>query len=274
MLNQFSVNEGNAGSGGGGVSSVGLTAIGQLQVTGSPVTTTGVMGITLQPFDPTSASTNYQLFDDLGGYQKTTNEGLLQFWAIINGTATLQRGTLNTGESNRLGVDAIGPGQAAGAYALYMCGVQHLLIGSNSQSFSCAAYYASLPTAANNYEVTHGFSDNWPTTNNGVRILFSASLGNWQAVCSKAGVVTQVDTGIAPIAGNWTNLRTEIVAGGSFAIFYVDGVIGATIATNLPTATIGPINQQRNLAGTTLPVTNRMDWLNWKYSFTSARGTF
>lgn len=78
-----------------------------------------------------------------------------------------------------------------------------------------------------------------PTTQNVCAFRYIGGATNWGACCCDGnGVSTIVDTGIARDA----NMHTFLIlpnSDGSSIQFYIDGVLGATITTHVPTSNIG-----------------------------------
>lgn len=98
----------------------------------------------------------------------------------------------------------------------------------------------------NTVQVRHfiGFFDALPTNANppvepanGIyfRRTDAAAGGNWFAVTRNTNVETAVDTGIAADA---VDHEFKIIIRGSIIKFFIDGVLKATITTNIPTANL------------------------------------
>lgn len=78
-----------------------------------------------------------------------------------------------------------------------------------------------------------------PTTQNVCAFRYIGGATNWGAcVCDGLGTSTIVDTGIARDANMHTFLIVPNSNGTSIA-FYIDGVLGATITTHIPTTNVG-----------------------------------
>lgn len=86
---------------------------------------------------------------------------------------------------------------------------------------------------------------------NGFYWRYSAADGaNWQCVVANNGARTVVDSNVAVVANTLRN-REIICDGGGNVFFYIDGVLVATINTNLPTGTnrYGPNTSTLGTAG-------------------------
>lgn len=82
------------------------------------------------------------------------------------------------------------------------------------------------------------------TPNNGIYFTYSDNLnsGNWQIVCSKAGVGTTTTNTSTAAGTGYVNLGIIINAAGNSVEFTIDGSSVGTIATaNIPTAAISPL---------------------------------
>lgn len=226
--------------------------------------------------DPTATGYLITLFDDLNGYQTGTNVGPLQCWAITNGTGSAnQRDQPSSSETNRFGIQKLSGGSASGAYALLMANVQAIFLGSCAYSFSTAIQMVAVGVnAGNDYTTRVGYIDNWPTTNNCAYMTVDYSIAsdhNWKLVTKKGGTATVTDTGVAADT-NWHNIRVEINAAGTSVTGYIDGVLKATNATNIPNNTvIGPAVQHAWVSGSAINI--RHDWLLLKYQLSATRGT-
>ena len=100
---------------------------------------------------------------------------------------------------------------------------------------------------ADNYVVYFGFIDNMDTACgavtacqpiNGVffKIDRSLSLTNWMLVARTNNVQTSSDTGIAISTTVFQVLKIEVNEAGTLATASVDGVVGTTVASDIPTA--------------------------------------
>ena len=99
---------------------------------------------------------------------------------------------------------------------------------------------AVASVAANRYAIRSGFVS--VTVPNAIvqGICFEAqddeNGGRWQAICHD-GVETSVDTGIAVGTSTYFLLELEVNAAGTSVTFFIDGVLVATITTNIPSGT-------------------------------------
>lgn len=125
----------------------------------------------------------------------------------------------------------------------------------------------NIPTASDGTEtftVWAGINDGVGLGADGVSFRYSHTEhgGNWVAYCRSNGVETGsvVDTGVAAVhATNYRALEIEVNAAGTSAVFYIDSVLVATIATNIPTTAArvtGVIMAIAKTAGTTSRVFN------------------
>ncbi len=97
--------------------------------------------------------------------------------------------------------------------------------------------FPTLSDGTNTYTHRTGFIDvtNAESTDAAYfRYTHSVNGGRWQAVTRSNASETAADTCVAPVAGtaNSLDIRSD---GGSNVLFYIDGVLVATITTNIPT---------------------------------------
>lgn len=114
-------------------------------------------------------------------------------------------------------------------------------IGSGIISLNYVLKLTTLSAVANRYifQVGLGFS----TATNGIYFQYSDNVnsGNWQIVCTKAGVGTTTTNTSIPAVTGYVNLGITINAAGTSVGFFINGVLAGTIATaNIPTAAISP----------------------------------
>jgi hypothetical protein len=98
----------------------------------------------------------------------------------------------------------------------------------------------------------------------------SAAQATWLVSAEKASVTTSVDSGVTVNAGQWYQLRVKANGIAAPAQFFIDGVLVATIATNLPTVVL---NHSALIRGTVGVVSRNMllDYMAFQYAFSSAR---
>ncbi len=103
-----------------------------------------------------------------------------------------------------------------------------------------------------------GFKDfdgswsNLVTGGNAIVIRYShgTNSGKWQAgACG--GASSSVDLGVTVVANTWYWLEIDVAADGSEAKFYVNGALGGTLNTNMPTAALGYAVGTQKTLGTT-----------------------
>lgn len=95
---------------------------------------------------------------------------------------------------------------------------------------------------------------------------------NWQFVCTTAGTATKVDSGVVITAGQYYRLRFRAPAGDANVYAYVDGVLVATISTNVPRAVLlGLMCMGFKSVGTTSVNMLRMDWFDKTIVFPQRR---
>jgi len=121
-------------------------------------------------------------------------------------------------------------------------------LGSGSLNVNWVIDLTTLSAVANRYTVYIGLIDYTSAIansvpNDGVFFKYTDNVnsGNWQIVCVNGGVATTANTSTAAATG-FHNYGIQINAAGTSAAFTINGVTVANspVATNLPTANIGP----------------------------------
>lgn len=114
---------------------------------------------------------------------------------------------------------------------------QALVTGGGAVDVEWVVQVEALSTVAEEFDVLVGLA-NAVTSLTPVGVYFTYQrLGvgvNWLANAN-GGAATQVDTGVAVTTG-WVRLGIRVNTGATSVEFYIDGVLVATIATNVPTS--------------------------------------
>ncbi len=98
---------------------------------------------------------------------------------------------------------------------------------------------APLSDGADRYLVHVGFHDSLTAVaTDGCYFRYSDDIngGKWQAVCVSNGVETVADTNVLAAVSTVKKFRVVINPLATSAAFYIDGVLVATIATNIPSS--------------------------------------
>jgi hypothetical protein len=152
---------------------------------------------------------------------------------------------------------------------------QAYMIGSGSSlRLRFRALINTLSNGTETFTVRIGFIDS--ITGDGTDGLFfrythSVNGGRWESVARSGGSETASDTGVAPAAGVYQILDVSVNAAGTQCEFYIDNVLTATIATNVPSGSSNLTNIMAKIeksAGTT----SRYIAIDW-YDFLLTRTT-
>lgn len=164
----------------------------------------------------------------------------------------------------RAGTTTSGHAQIRGANNSFDVGAGRLRMGG----------YVQVPTLSdgtNRFYAGVGFKSFdgvWGTLATGNIIAFRyadhLNSAKWQAGCSDGSSSSTADTGITVNAGQWYWLEVDVAADGSEANFYVDGVLCATLNTNMPT---GAVNHHAAGILKTLGTTSRDVYLDYYYAY-------
>lgn len=147
---------------------------------------------------------------------------------------------------------------------------------TGSQPFNFAAGVATyrgrgqlgvLSDGTNTIVTRVGFIDSTladPTNGAFFRYVHSVNGGRWQAVTRSGGSETMADTGVTAAASVTCLFEVEVDASIPQAVFKIDGVVVATVATNIPTGSANPTGAglyvQRTLGAVLVPTA-----VSWDY---------
>ncbi len=128
------------------------------------------------------------------------------------------------------------------------------VLGGGQLTVNWVFNLVALSTVPNNYLTQLGIMDSNAAANqippiDGCFFSYTDGVngGKWQATCMSATVATTVDTGILANT-SYNNFGIIVNPAASSVGFYINQVLVATIATNIPTASISPgIFTTRNL---------------------------
>lgn len=114
----------------------------------------------------------------------------------------------------------------------------------------------TLSTAAEHFIVRNGYFDAVNLVNpivDGAYFRYEESVngGRWECRCVAASVETVLDSGVTVVAGTWYLLELEVNAAGTSVQFFINRVSVGSIATNVPTAGVGPVFGINKTIGTT-----------------------
>jgi hypothetical protein len=222
--------------------------------------------------DPTSTTPVIQTFDEFLPYnfEAGSNNPVGPLSLVFEGTAVAST-PVPSSEKNRIGIVQL-TSTSSSQYSGYVSALQPIVFGGAAHSMSGSFYVPSLPTSTNSYGIQFGFGDSFPSITNAAIIYFNYLNANWQAETYSNGTGTNyVDTGI-PVAIGWNNVRVDVNAAGTSVGYYVNGVLGTTITTNIPTLyPLGLFCLVICYSGATVNV--KSDWVEYNYQLATARGT-
>jgi hypothetical protein len=116
------------------------------------------------------------------------------------------------------------------------------VIGGNVQwRIFASAYIPTLSTVTETFVVSIGMARQLEADGNQARIAFvhdiATNATNWVARVTDGTAVTNVNTGVAISTTTLQRLEVRIAANGNTVEYFIDGVLSATITTNLPNNT-------------------------------------
>jgi hypothetical protein len=181
-----------------------------------------------------------------------------------------------TAGQRALGVLQMTTGTSTGIYALSM-GNDDLLAGFAELTYLTRVLMSAQPTVLQDYHAYFGFFDVFaagePVDGIFFKIDRTLSATNWVLVTSNNSVVTTSVTSVAISTTSFQKLLIDVNAAGTSVTGTINGVLAATITTNIP-STVGRYftlgMKVEKLAGTT-PITASLDYVKWCNIFTSTR---
>jgi len=188
---------------------------------------------------------DFDLFDDFFPALATTgNIGQLG-WVLTgtNGTATA---AYQASTTNKAGIIQVSTATANNAAASLNLGLNNLVPGQGRLAFETFFMVPTLGgTGAAALTLQPGFTDaaNAADAANGYYFEYAGTAAgtiNWACKTANASSRTTVTTGVAVNAGQWYKLSIAVASDNSQALFFIDGILVATITTTLPTVALGP----------------------------------
>jgi hypothetical protein len=134
---------------------------------------------------------------------------------------------------------------AAGSAAMHMSPGSHQFGGGTIYDWETILQVPTLSVDGVRFRVQAGFADNLDSgvldPTNAADFFYQDDVSlTWQARTASASSAssTIVDTGVAVVAGAWVNLRV-VVTSSTSVDYYINGVLVASIVTDIPTAVLG-----------------------------------
>jgi len=132
------------------------------------------------------------------------------------------------------GTTAVGYSSLISSYGFTAGGFQ---FGAGVYTLMADIALMDLSTVAEEFDVRFGWSDQYGPAIDGVYFQYDRNTSlNWSCVTANNSVRTLVDSGVVVAEDVWVRLKIVVNAAGTAAAFYINGVLVATITTNIPTA--------------------------------------
>jgi hypothetical protein len=213
--------------------------------------------------------------DFLPALATTGNIGQLG-WVLTgsNGTATTAYQAATT---NKSGVILISTAATNNAAASLNLGLNTLVPGQGRLSFEAFAMIPTLGgTGAAALTLQPGFTDAASAADaaNGYYFEYAGTAAgtiNWSCKTANASSRTTVSTSVAVNANQWYKLTIAVASDNSQALFYIDGVLVATITTTLPTVALGPNLKSFSGATNAAAKSFQVDYARTRFGRTAVR---
>lgn len=194
----------------------------------------------------------------------------------VNGTGAASTVVTTNQTSNNQGIIQHSTGTTATGRAAHNLNLSQAFFGGGVTTFESLIYIPTLATAGEDYRFRIGFGDTVDGNDQVDGVYFEYDRGvsaNWRAKTANNSSRTATDTGIAVAAGSWVKLSWVMNAAGTSCAYYVNGTLGATVTTNIPTTVArvsGPFLIISKIAGTTAR-TVLIDYFTNRTVFTTPR---
>jgi hypothetical protein len=219
-----------------------------------------------------NGTSQIQIIDDFISAGTTTGAIGQMGWTLSTGTATLQASTGSTRGIFRLNSTTANNGTGA-----IQLGVNHFLNTGGCIVYEARVQFAALGgAAAAGYTARFGLGDivaNADQTN-GIYFEYAGTAAgtiNWSLKTASASTRTTTSTAVAVAATTFYKLTWVLNSAGTSVGFYINNNFIANIATNIPTAAIGPIVQITTNAANVAAKTCDVDYIYITNNFNTAR---
>lgn len=267
--------------------------------TGLAITTTTISGVELIDDDTfaTASATTAPSSESVKAYvdnNVTSNDTDIKYFEqndFLVGTATVSGwSSSSSGAGAVFGITAPGYGvdttenvvglitQSTGTTTTGRCHIfkYGLQLGTHDTRFRFRSAIENLSDATDTYSTRIGISDlsNVATgdPDNGVffRYTHSVNSGEYEAVCRAGGVETATDTNVAATT-SYKVFEIRVNEAATSVTFYIDGVLVATISTNIPTGVDSNFYSHILKSAGTTSRNLHLDWTEITLTKTTAR---
>ncbi len=135
---------------------------------------------------------------------------------------------------------------------------------------------AALSDGTNTYTLRIGFIDvnnGEPTDGVYFRYIHSNNSGKWECVCRSNSTETAADSGVTMVVSTFYRMLIAVNAAGTSVAFTLDGVLVATVTTNIPTGATRATGWCASIVSSagTLSRTMDIDYMWWSKTYTTPR---
>jgi len=183
-----------------------------------------------------SSITTIKYHDDFLFWNAGTSAGQLP-WVNQNNNATT---TIGASETNAPGIlDFAITTTGSSRATLEANGPDSLLLGDGIEwNMEFRKKLSALSDGTDTYITRDGFLDTRPDVDStdcvGIRYTHSVNSGKYEFVCRSNSTETTVDSGLTPSTTSFQTFRIRIDSTAANAYLYTNGVLAATITTNIP----------------------------------------
>lgn len=206
--------------------------------------------------DPTDPARELRIIEDW----LTNAAGNTNWTQIAGGAGAASATTLAYNDSNTHGVVEFNSGTSATGFIHRTLGgvttgafTSGMRAGGGAITMEFMVYIPVLSDGTQEFSFQMGLKEAYVSSTDHIVCTYNrAAYGtNWQLITRSASTDTIVNSGVAVAAATWVKVRIEVNAAGSSVDLYLDDVLVANSATNIPTVDIAPILSLIKSVGTT-----------------------
>jgi hypothetical protein len=232
---------------------------------------------------PTDVSPDliYRIADDFTG--NTVALDSYGFQSTVSGTGAnvISTSIFNNATDRAIGVVELESGTTSNSRATISSQIGAFATTYCTYDYQLRACLSDVGNVLQQFEATFGFIDNTSTAPNhtdGIYFRFegNGTNVNWECVTSASSVRTTVTTSSPVLINNFQIFRIFINEAGDQVQFYIDGVLVATITTNIPVPSAGQFfgmgAKIGKLLGTGEEYNLYCDWIYLTATYSAPRG--
>ena len=148
-----------------------------------------------------------------------------------------------------------------------------IILGNGVISFDAVLYINALSTGSDIFNFCVGLGDTpWNALGTAVQVRYQSSTSlNWHMYTASAASVTTTTSSI-PVTTGWHHVRIIVDETAANISFYIDGVLGGTSTTNIPTVAMPIVLAAWKSTSSNVAYYGGFDFIQIQKTFTTGRG--